>query len=111
MNQKLSSTVWRLAPSHKERCSVGLQVTELQAIGMNGAIERTGGLLTAFQPSVSPMEKGLVAEAAPQLAHCDVMMPAPFSMIRAQAAVQQVVPPPVLTSAASAVAKLNVALS
>lgn len=53
----------------------------------------------------------LIAEAAPQLAHCDVIMLAQFSMARAQAAVQQVVGPPVLTSPASAVAKLKAALS
>ena len=53
----------------------------------------------------------LIAEAAPQLAHCDVIMLAQFSMARAQAAVQQVVGPAVLTSPASAVAKLKAALS
>jgi Asp/Glu/hydantoin racemase len=53
----------------------------------------------------------LIAEAAPQLAHCDVIMLAQFSMARAQSAVQQVVGPPVLTSPASAVAKLKAALS
>jgi Asp/Glu/hydantoin racemase len=53
----------------------------------------------------------LIAEAAPQLAHCDMIMLAQFSMARAQAAVQQVVNPPVLTSPASAVAKLKAALS
>ena len=53
----------------------------------------------------------LIAESAPQLAHCDVIMLAQFSMARAQAAVQQVVGPAVLTSPASAVAKLKAALS
>jgi len=53
----------------------------------------------------------LIAEAAPQLAHCDVIMLAQFSMARAQAAVQQVVGSSVLTSPASAVAKLKAALS
>jgi len=53
----------------------------------------------------------LIAEAAPQLAHCDVIMLAQFSMARAQAAVQQVVTPPILTSPASAVGKLKAALS
>jgi hypothetical protein len=53
----------------------------------------------------------LIAEAAPQLAHCDLIMLAQCSMARAQAAVQQVVDPPVLTSPASAVAKLKAALS
>ena len=53
----------------------------------------------------------LIAEAAPQLAGCDVIMLAQFSMAQAQAVVQQVVEPPVLTSPASAVAKLKAALS
>jgi Asp/Glu/hydantoin racemase len=53
----------------------------------------------------------LIAAAAPQLAHCDVIMLAQFSMARARVAVQQAVDPPVLTSPASAVAKLKVALS
>jgi aspartate/glutamate racemase len=53
----------------------------------------------------------LIAEAAPQLAHCDAIMLAQFSMARAQAAVQQVIAPPILTSPASAVAKLKAALS
>jgi Asp/Glu/hydantoin racemase len=52
----------------------------------------------------------LIAEAAPRLAHCDVIMLAQFSMARARAAVQQVVNPPILTSPASAVAKLKAAL-
>ena len=53
----------------------------------------------------------LIAEAAPQLTHCDVIMLAQFSMARAHAKVQQAVDSPVLTSPASAVAKLKVALS
>ncbi len=52
----------------------------------------------------------LIAAAAPQLAHCDVIMLAQFSMARAQAAVQHVVDLPILTSPASAVAKLKAAL-
>lgn len=53
----------------------------------------------------------LIAEAAPQLAHCDVIMLAQFSMARAHAEVKQVVDTPVLTSPTSAVAKLKAALS
>ena len=53
----------------------------------------------------------LIAEAAPQLTHCEVIMLAQFSMARAQDAVQHVVTSPVLTSPASAVAKLKRALS
>ena len=57
------------------------------------------------------LSRDLARTGAPQLAHCDVIMLAQFSMARAQAAVQQVVDPPVLTSPASAVAKLKAALS
>ena len=53
----------------------------------------------------------LIADVAPQLAHCEVIMLAQFSMARAQDAVQHVVASPVLTSPASAVAKLKAALS
>ena len=52
----------------------------------------------------------LIAGAAPQLAHCDAIMLAQFSMAQAQSAVQQVVSPPILTSPASAVARLKAAL-
>ena len=52
----------------------------------------------------------LIAAAAPQLAHCDAIMLAQFSMAQAQTAVQEVVSAPILTSPASAVARLKVAL-
>lgn len=52
----------------------------------------------------------LIAEAAPQLAHCDAIMLAQFSMARAQDAVQQAVTAPVLTSPVSAITKLKAAL-
>ena len=51
----------------------------------------------------------LIAEAAPQLAHCDAIMLAQFSMAQAQTATQQVVSAPILTSPASAVARLKAA--
>jgi aspartate/glutamate racemase len=53
----------------------------------------------------------LIAAAAPKLAHCDAILLAQFSMARARAALQQVVTSPILTSPASAVAKLKAALS
>ena len=53
----------------------------------------------------------LIAEAAPLLAHCNVVMLAQFSMARALLAVQQTIRCPVLTSPASAVAKLKAALA
>ena len=53
----------------------------------------------------------LIAEAAPRLAHCDVVMLAQFSMARARSAVQQVIDNKVLTSPDSAVAKLKAVLN
>lgn len=53
----------------------------------------------------------LIAEAAPQLAHCEVVMLAQFSMARALPAVQQAIDCTVLTSPASAVAKLKAVLA
>jgi aspartate/glutamate racemase len=53
----------------------------------------------------------LLAEAAPRLAHCDVVMLGQFSTARALPAVRQVVGGTVLTSPDSAVAKLKAALS
>lgn len=53
----------------------------------------------------------LIAEAAPRLAHCDVIMLAQFSMARARPAVQQVLGYKVLTSPDSAVARLKAVLN
>lgn len=53
----------------------------------------------------------LIADAAPRLAHCDVVMLAQFSMAQALAAVQQAIHSPVLTSPDSAVAKLKAVLT
>jgi hypothetical protein len=53
----------------------------------------------------------LIAEAAPRLAHCSVVMLAQFSMARALPAVQQAIGRPILTSPASAVARLKAALA
>lgn len=53
----------------------------------------------------------LIAEAAPRLQQCDVIMLAQFSMASALPAVQQAIPRPVLTSPDSAVAKLQKALA
>jgi aspartate/glutamate racemase len=53
----------------------------------------------------------LIAEAAPRLAHCDVVMLAQFSMAQALPAVQKVIHSPVLTSPDSAVAKLKAVLT
>jgi len=53
----------------------------------------------------------LIAEAAPRLAHCDIVMLAQFSMARARPAVQQVLGNKVLTSPDSAVAKLKAVLN
>jgi aspartate/glutamate racemase len=53
----------------------------------------------------------LIAEAAPRLAHCNVVMLAQFSMAQALPAVQKVIHSPVLTSPDSAVAKLKAVLT
>jgi aspartate/glutamate racemase len=53
----------------------------------------------------------LIAEAAPRLAHCDVVMLAQFSMAQALPAVQKAIHSPVLTSPDSAVAKLKAVLT
>jgi aspartate/glutamate racemase len=53
----------------------------------------------------------LIAESAPRLAHCDVVMLAQFSMAQARPAVQPVLPCPVLTSPDSAVVELKAALT
>lgn len=52
----------------------------------------------------------LLADAAPQLGHCDVLLLAHFSTSRAEAAVTAAVGIPVLTSPGSAVRKLREAL-
>jgi hypothetical protein len=52
----------------------------------------------------------LIAAAAPQLAHCDVVMLAQFSMARARSAVHHVLGDKVLTSPESAVTKLKAVL-
>ena len=53
----------------------------------------------------------LIAAAAPQLAHCEIVMLAQFSMARALPAVQQAIGSTVLTSPASAVARLKAVLA
>ncbi|WP_157263975.1 aspartate/glutamate racemase family protein [Azohydromonas aeria] len=52
----------------------------------------------------------LHVEAAPRLAHCDAVMLAHFSNSRAQAAVQAVLPCPVLSAPAAAIEALKVRL-
>ena len=69
------------------------------------------GAMDALASGDTDTHDGLIAEAAPQLAHCEAIMLAQFSMARAQDAVQQVVTTPVLTSPASAVAKLKATLN
>ena len=53
----------------------------------------------------------LIAEAAPHLEHCDVVMLAQFSMARAGSVVQKAISIPVLTSPDSAVARLKAVLA
>ena len=66
--------------------------------------------MAALTAGDSTTHDRLLAESAPQLAHCDVIMLAQFSMAQAQSEVQKVVDVPVLTSPSSAVSKLKVAL-
>jgi aspartate/glutamate racemase len=53
----------------------------------------------------------LIAETAPHLEHCDVVMLAQFSMARAGSVVQKALSIPVLTSPDSAVARLKAVLA
>ena len=67
--------------------------------------------MTALAAGDADTHDRLVAEAAQQLAHCETVMLAQFSMARALPAVQQVIGSTVLTSPASAVAKLKAVLT
>ena len=64
--------------------------------------------LDALKSGDAPTHNNLLADVAPQLAHCDAIMLAHFSTSRARAAVSEVVDVPVLTSPdAAAVALRN----
>jgi hypothetical protein len=63
--------------------------------------------IRALKAGDGPAHDRLLAEAAPRLAHCDAVVLAHFSTARAEAAVQPVLPCPVLTAPGAAVAKLK----
>jgi aspartate/glutamate racemase len=67
--------------------------------------------MTALTAGDADQHDYRIAEAAPRLAHCDVVMLAQFSMARACPAVQQVLGNKVVTSPDSAVAKLKALLN
>jgi hypothetical protein len=73
---------------------------KLEAIWVPDAIE-------ALVSGDAALHDRLIAEAAPRLAHCDVVMLAQFSMARALPAVRHALGSQVLTSPDSAVAKLK----
>ena len=63
--------------------------------------------MTALKAGDGAEHDRLIAEAAPRLANSDAILLAHFSTARAAAAVTAVLDRPVLTSPASAVAKLK----
>lgn len=65
------------------------------------------GAMAALKAGDAATHNGLIAEAAPRFADCDAVLLAHFSTARATAAVTGVLDCPVLTSPASAVAKLR----
>jgi hypothetical protein len=65
------------------------------------------GAMAALREGDGATHDRLIAEAAPELAHCDVVLLAHFSTARAEAAVRRAIGQPVLTSPGSAVAKLK----
>lgn len=92
---------------------------EQEFVAMAAAQEARAKLESVWVPeamaalSAGDVEKHnrLIAEVAPRLAHCDVVMLAQFSMARALPAVRQTLRSPVLTSPESAVAKLKAILT
>jgi hypothetical protein len=69
------------------------------------------GAMAALKTGKGAEHDRLIAEAAPQLADCDVVLLAHFSTARAAAAVTAALDRPVLTSPGSAVAKLKAIIS
>ena len=63
--------------------------------------------MAALKAGDGPTHDRLIAEAAPRLAHCDVVLLAHFSTARAEAAVRRAIDRLVLTSPGSAVTKLK----
>lgn len=65
------------------------------------------GAMAALKAGDGATHDRLIAEAAPRLAHCDVVLLAHFSTARAEDAVRRAIDRPVLTSPGSAVQRLK----
>jgi Asp/Glu/hydantoin racemase len=79
------------------------------AIGKRAMIQThcVPGAMAALKAGDGAEHDRLIAEAAPRLADCDAILLAHFSTARAASAAAAVLDRPILTSPASAVAKLN----
>jgi Asp/Glu/Hydantoin racemase len=82
------------------------------ARGVDATIESycVPGAMAALRAGDDATHDQLIAQAAPRLRHCDVILLAHFSTARAAGAVSAVTRHPVLTSPGSAVMKLKAAL-
>lgn len=96
--------------------SVASMEREFMAVARDRGVEATIETLCVSQ-AMAALKSGdgathdkLLAEAAPRLSHCDVLLLAHFSTSRAEAAVASAMDIPVLTSPGSAVRKLKDAL-
>ena len=67
--------------------------------------------MAALRGGDADIHNALLAQAAPQLAHCDAVMLAQFSTARAEPAVAQQLTIPVLTAPKAAVRRLQSALN
>jgi hypothetical protein len=65
------------------------------------------GAMPALKAGDGAAHDRLIAQAAPSLSHCDVVLLAHFSTARAEPAVRRAIDPPVLTSPGSAVERLK----
>ena len=84
-----------------------------EARGQDAALEVVcvADAMAALQAGGGARHDRLLAAAAPRLAHCDAVMLAHFSTVRAEAAVAARLHCPVLSAPGSAVAKLKAALA
>jgi Asp/Glu/hydantoin racemase len=84
-------------------------VAMAQTLGKHAKLEAAWipGAMDALASGNADRHDRLIAETAPCLAHCDVVMLAQFSMARALPSVRQAIGTKVLTSPDSAVAKLK----
>jgi hypothetical protein len=73
--------------------------------------ELVAGAMAALKAGDGMTHDGLIAEVAPRLAHCDVVLLAHFSTARAENAARRAIDRPILTSPGSAVQKLRSLIS